>query len=40
MSTLDRSNFAMLRNEVVKQLHKPKADFFLTILEHCKGNPK
>ena len=27
----------MLRNKVVKQLCKAKADF---ILEHCKGNPK
>ena len=39
-STHDRSHFAMLRNKVVKQLGKAKADFLLTILEHCKGNPK
>ena len=37
-STHDRMTFGLLRNKVVKQLRKAKADVFLTILEYCKVN--
>lgn len=35
----DRHTFAMLRNKVIKELRKGKADF-ITIFENCHDNSK
>lgn len=35
-----RNLFTTLRNKVVKNIRKAKADFFLTIIENAKGDSK
>lgn len=36
----ERQKFASLRNRVIRQLRKAKADFFITIIKNCHGNSK